>query len=93
MENKDNRNEVGGMTIDAKKKLRIMALGAAIVAVPVLLAYYVLHILTVLLLFVFVIPAAFLRRREHIRYFLLGVLIGGMVSVLFFIYVAMHLGL
>jgi hypothetical protein len=78
---------------DPDKKLAILALGIAIVAVPILLAYYILHVLTVLLLFVFIIPGFLFKRREYLKYFLLGLLVGGIASVLFFIYVAVHLGL
>ena len=78
---------------EANKKLAILALGIAIIAIPVLLAYYIFHVLTALLLFVFILPGFMLKKKEHVKYFIFGLIIGGLVSLLFFVYVVMHLGL
>jgi len=71
----------------------LLLLGIAIIAIPILLAYYLLHVLTVLLLFMFIFPGFLLKKKEDIKYFLFGLVIGGAVSILFFLYVVLHLGL
>lgn len=78
---------------DSPKKLSLLLLGVVVIAIPVILVYYIFHVLTALLLFVFIFPGFLIKKKAHVKYFLFGLAIGAIASILFFIYVVLHLGL